>query len=176
MPEQTTEQHRPTPEEWKELNRNLAKANAGDTKAVDWLRSFLDQNPQVRQHIGDLARVAEKAWISLIANGDALSAEAIRRQLALIKEDLIGKTPSAVEKLLGDQVVSTLLEVKYMENVAAAGKGSSRTQADLLLKRLESAQRRHTAAIKSLVQIRRLLPGLNSVPGLRVFGGKRESA
>ena len=151
MPDQVTEPHKPSAEAWKELSQNLNKANAGDAKALEWLREFLNRNPQVWQHIGDLARVTEKAWIKLISNGDALAAEAIRRQLSVIRGDMIGQTPSAVEKLLGDQVVATLLEVKYLESVTADAGGGSLTRAGLLLKRLESAQRRHAAAIKSLV-------------------------
>jgi hypothetical protein len=176
MAEQTLEQRKPTAEDWHILKQNAARANAGDAKALEWLRDFLEHNPQVWQYLGDLARSAERAWIALISAGDTLAAEAIRMQLAQLKTDLIGEAPSVIEKLLGDQIVATLLEVKYLESVSAQAGGGSLTQAGLLLKRLESAQRRHADAIKTLLQVRKLLPGQNNLPGLRVFHGERATA
>jgi hypothetical protein len=170
------ERQMPSPEDWKELQRKMTKANGGDAEAIAWLRDFLDRNPQVWHHIGDLAGAAETAWIALISDGDVLAAEAIRRQLATTRENLIGQNPSAVEKLLGDQVMATLLEVKYLESISANAGGGSLTQAGLLLKRLESAQRRHAAAIKSLLQFRKLLPDQGNIPGLRIFQAERQSA
>lgn len=49
-------------------------------------------------------------------------------------------------------------------------------QAGLLLKRLESAQRRHIASLKSLTQIGKHLPHSETMPPLRIFGGERETA
>ena len=176
MAEKMIERRKPTPSDWQELKAMAAKANAGDAEAIAWLRDFLDRNPQVWQHIGDLARAAEKAWVHLISNGDVLAAEAIQRQLAVLKEDLIGEMPSAIEKLLGDQIIATLLEVKYLESASAEAGGGSLVQAGLLLKRLESAQRRHTAAIKNLIQVRKLLFDQGNVPDLRIFRAEQALA
>ena len=76
----------------------------------------------------------------LITDQDSLAAASIRRQLAQIKEELVGEAPSVIEKLLGDQVVMTLLEVKHLE-MLSAGTAGNISQAALLLRRLESAQR-----------------------------------
>jgi hypothetical protein len=165
-----------TEADWRVLTAILQKANGGDQKAIEALRNFLDENPQVWKQAGNLARIAEKAWIVAIANNDALGAEAIKRELAHIKQELIGENPSVVEELLGDQVLATLLEVKYLESVSAESKGSQVTQATLLLKRLDSAQKRHLNAIKSLIQVRKLLPNEDSTPGLRIYVGERKAA
>lgn len=166
----------PTEADWRALKAILQKANEGDPKAIEQLRDFLDENPQVWKQVGNLARIAERAWIAAITNNDALGAEAIKRELAHIKKELIGEDPSVVEELLGDQVLATLLEVKYLESVSAESKGSQITQATLLLKRLDSAQKRHLNAIKSLIQVRKLLPNEDSTPGLRIYVGERKTA
>lgn len=83
-------------------------------------------------------------------------------------------SPAPSKKMLGDSVVATWLEVKYLEASMADGTGGSNPQAGVFLKRLESVQWRHLAAIKSLVQVRKLLSKSNSVPDVRII--PRESA
>lgn len=166
---------RPAAADLQELQEIVRKANAGDQRALSQLRQFLDRNPGVWRHVGDLARVAQTAWISLISGGDTLSAEAVRRQLRELRQDLLGDAPNAVEKLLADSVIATWIEVKFLES-ASAESGGTLTQTSHLLKRLESAQRRHLAAVKQLVQIRKLLPNAGALPELRIFPGDRETA
>jgi hypothetical protein len=165
----------PTAQDWKGLKALLEQANAGDASAVERLRAFLDENPQVWRHLGDLAAVAEHAWLTLIAHGDVLSFEAIRRELAHLKESLVGVAPSVVEKMLGDSVLATWLELRYLESVSADAGGGSRTQGGMLLKRLESSQRRHLAALKSLVQTRKLLAE-SPQPSPRLYNHQCKSA
>jgi hypothetical protein len=154
------------------LQATICRANAGDPAAIAELRRFLDANPHVWRHLGDLAKSAERAWITLIAEGNALAAQAIQRQLDEIRGELIGKEFSAVGKMLADQVVATLLEVKYLETVTANSKGGTAKQETTLLRRLESAQRRHLAAIKSLEQTRKMLSEPSVAPYLRVIGAR----
>ena len=160
---------KPTDSDWKALNTIVKKANAGDRKALELLRRFLDENPRVWQHLGDLARTAEHAWVQMISNGDKLAAESIHRQLNKLKEDLVGEAPSAVEGMLGDAVMSSWLEVKYLESVSADSPGQTLGQSSMLLKRLESAQKRHLNSIKQIVQVRKLLPKDAPGPELRLF-------
>ena len=124
----------------------------------------------------NLAQTAEDAWIALLGSKDRLTAEAIRRQLAEIKEQLGGDAPSVIEKMLGDQIVATLLEVQYLELVTADTKERTITQAALLLKRLDLAQRRHANAIRSLVQVRKLLLSEQAGPRLSIFAGVEKTA
>ena len=164
---------KPTQGDMKSLRDMVERANRGEQSALDELRDFLDENPQVWRTVGDLGRMAENAWVKLIAGKDSLASESIRRQLAQIKEELVGETPPMVEKLLGDQIVATFLEVAYLETLSAGNSGTL-GQATLLLRRLESAQRRHAGAIKSLVVTRNLLNEAKVNPRLRVFGAERK--
>ncbi len=159
-------------EDWDLLNGNVKRADTGDETAIAWLKNFLDDNPQVWATLGDLAHSAQHLWINLIAGGNSLLSESIRRQLNQFKSELIGEDPGAVEKMLGDQVIATWLEVKYMETMSADQKGATITQAALVLKKVESAQRRHLNAIRALVTTRKLLPTGSSLPGLRIYRGE----
>ena len=164
---------KPTADDMQALKALIARANVGEQVALDELRDFLDENPQVWKVVGDLGRMAENAWIKLITDQDSLAAASIRRQLAQIKEELVGEAPSVIEKLLGDQVVMTLLEVKHLE-MLSAGTAGNISQAALLLRRLESAQRRHNASIRSLVVTRNLLNEAKANPRLRIFNAERK--
>lgn len=167
----TTNSH--SKEDWDLLYGNVKRADTGDEAAIAWLRTFLDDNPEVWARVGDMASAAENAWINLMAGGNSLLSESIRRQLNQLKAELIGEDPQAVEKMLGDQVIATWLEVKYLETTSAEQKGATIGQAALVLKKVESAQKRHLNAIRSLVQTRKLLPAGSSFLGLRIYPGDR---
>ena len=164
---------KPTENDMKALKSLIDRANQGEQAALDDLRDFLDENPQVWKVVGDLGRMAENAWVKLVSGADSLAVESIRRQVAQIKEELVGEAPSMIEKLLGDQVAMTLLEVKHLE-MLSTGTAGNISQATLLLRRLESAQRRHNASIRSLVVTRNLLNEAKANPRLRVFGADRK--
>ena len=165
---------KPTEKDLASLRALIERANKGEQSALEKLREFLDTNPGIWKLVGDLSRMAENAWIKLISGADALAGESIRRQLALIKEDLVGERPSMIEELLGNQVTSTLLETKHLETLNASTAGTI-GQATLLLRRLESAQRRHAASIRSLVQVRTLLREAEARPLLRIFNAEQKT-
>jgi hypothetical protein len=165
---------KPSEADLKALKALVERANQGEQSALDKLRDFLDENPRVWQHLGNIGRMAETAWVKLVSGADSLTAESIRRQLAQVKEELVGESPSMVEKLLGDQVAITLLEMKHLETLSAGTAGTI-GQAALLLRRLESAQRRHAASIRSLVITRKLLAESTTAPHLRVFNAEQKT-
>jgi hypothetical protein len=162
----------PSDAEFTALSETMRRANGGDRAAIEELRRFLDANPQVFRRVGDLAQTAERAWIDLVAEGSVLASEAIQRQLAAVRQELMGNNPSAVIRMLADQVVATLLEVKYLETVSANAKPGTAKSELCLLKRLESAQRRHSAAIKTLEQTRKMLEADNVAPYLRLIAAR----
>jgi hypothetical protein len=151
------------------LTAVVARANGGDPEAAAEVRRFLDANPELAGKLGDLAWHTESALTGLIAGGNALAAEAIRRESDRLREELRGDGSSPLEKLLVDQVVATHLHVRHLQLLAAQSPGQTRGQSTSLTKRLESAQRLHAGAIKSLVTVRKLLPTAKSGARLRVF-------
>jgi hypothetical protein len=158
------------------LKALVARADAGDGRALAGLRRFLDDHPEVWEHIGDLAARAERAWIEVIAGDDHLAVESYQRQVARMKADLNGPHATRTESLLVEQVVSCWLAMKYDE-MAAALQGGSAEQAGLRLRRAESTQRRYASALKLLVLLRAKLPqGLAPVNTLALYEDKRRRA
>jgi hypothetical protein len=135
-----------------------ARANSGSKDALAALRRLLDQCPEVWTHVGDLARHAEAAWLDLISAGDRLVAESAKRRVALLKSQLAGPTPSPLESLLVDQVACTWLAAQYSEAASAKPGSTSPNEATYRLKRAETAQKRHLAAVRTLAALRALVP------------------
>ena len=116
-------------------------------------------------HVGDLSALAERAWSGLLAADNSLAVESMKRTVAEMKADLAGAQPSRLERMLVDEVVASWIEVKYLETVSTSQGNASLDQASFKLKRLESAKRRHLTAIKTLANVRSLMPaGLAPVP------------
>ena len=168
------EVRKPTEADLKALKVLIKRANRGEQPALDKLRNFLDENPQVWKVVGDLGRMAENAWVKLIAGQDSLTRESVCRQLAELREELADGSAGIVERLLSEQVALTLLETRYLETLTAGTTGTL-SQAALLLRRLESAQRRHAASIRSLVITRKLLAENSTASRLRVFDAEQKT-
>lgn len=143
-----------------QLHSLIAPAKEGDATAIAQIRELLDCNPCLSQQIGDLGGHVERAWLGLIAKHSPHVLEAIEGNLAAMRDELAGDTASPLERLLVAQVVSSWLQVRVFEIVAAshgASATSPRRQTASIHRRLDQAQRRHLAAIKSLAETRRLL-------------------
>src|SRR5262249_57637000 len=98
---------------------------------------------------GDLAAVAERSWIELIAGTNQLVAESARRRVGRLKEDLGGDSPTVIERVLIDHLAACYLAAQHAEIQAASPAGGSLEQASFRLKRAESGQRRLLAATKT---------------------------
>ena len=160
-----------------QLLKQLAdKANTGDRKALADLRAFMDDHPEVEEHVGDLAKHAEAHWISLLTGDDCLTREAVTRHLAHLKANLGRARASPVEKLVIDLVAITYLAERQAEIAAASAERSSIDQAAFRLKRAESAQRRFLNSLKMLSQMRALLPqGQTPGEGPRLYDPARKA-
>ena len=156
------------------LKQLMQKANQGDTQALAEMRTLLDEHPEVTRHLGDLATMAERVWIDLVAHGNELVRESVRRQIQQLKSELGGEQPMALEKLLVDHVAVCNLAERHAELLAAEDSSSIQVTA-LRLKRAESAQRRLLSAIKTLALVRSSLSrGLVPSPTLKVFDPSRK--
>ncbi len=158
--------------------RELAdRANRGSAQALANLRRLLDDCPEVWEHVGDLARHAEAAWLDLVAGEDHLMRESVKRQLEKMKDDLAGLRPTLMEELLVNQVVTCHLAVQHAEMSLAAPGSTSPAQTAIRLRRSESAQRRYLSALKTLARLRATVPeGMAPLNSLRLHPGERRQA
>jgi hypothetical protein len=69
------------------------------------LQMLLDATPEVWPAYGDLARVAEDAWVELVSGPNLLLKESLRRKLAELKSELPSDpAASPLEQLLVERV------------------------------------------------------------------------
>jgi hypothetical protein len=143
----------------------VRRANDGNAACLDGLREILDKNPAIWRRAGDVSALAERSWTDLLANGNKLAEESIRRRLAEFKRELAGDQAAPLESLLIDLVGVCWLATNQAEIAAAGPAGGSLQQAQFRLRRAESAQRRLLNAAKTLVMLRALAPrGLRPTP------------
>jgi len=133
-------------------------ANTGDEQALTELRKLLDENPIIWQSVGDLAQHAQLALLRAIANGDQLLFESVSRTAEELRQELLGPSPSKLEELAVERIVACWLEMKFIETSYPLPKGDNLLEAKFALQQKESAQRRYESSIRSLAQIRKLLP------------------
>src|SRR4051812_31120295 len=169
--------HLPFPQaDTQELQRLLAQAHEGDLAVLPELRAALDRQPELWKQVGDLAAHAELTMLRLAAGQDLFALEAMKRRLAVLKAELAGPSPSALEKLLVDRVGVCWLQVHYLDMQASTGPaGTSTPQGVWAQRRLDSAQRRYLFSIKQLATVRKLLrPALAPLEvAARLHGSRR---
>jgi len=141
--------------------RNLTeRVEEGEERAMPALRGLLDENPDLVWRLGDVAIAAENVLLGELTNKGEhpITGEVIRRQLAAMREEIVGEDPSPLEKLLTERVVATWIEVQIFDSFCAQHLRKAHTrQADYLQRHLDRAHRRHLSAIRTLAQVRKLL-------------------
>lgn len=146
------------------LERTRQKANAGEPRAREIIRKFLDEHPEVWSKVGNLARHAELTLAEAAAGGEWFGAEAIKREADRIRRALAGPSPTPLETMAVERVVLTWLQLQYVEA------RFMQTYRDLgwakyWLRRQEQADKLYRSAVKSLATIRELLPAVEAGQG-----------
>lgn len=135
------------------------RANRGSESALSSLRQLLATKPEIWENAGNICALAERALVSLIGAGDALIEESALLRARALKADLLGSTPTPLERLVIDWIAVSFLAVQQSECAAATPANGSIQQAAHRYRRAESAARRFATAIRTLAVVRRLLPG-----------------
>ena len=155
-----------------QLNALLPRANAGDALALADHRSFLDAHPGLWTQVGNLAREAELALVRVAAGDNPVAKEAVVRKLDVLRREVAGSTPTALERLLADRVAIGWLGLAVAEGTyhqALERRELDRADDEFHQRRVERAQRRYLAAAKALAQVRRL-----GAPALQVNIGDKQ--
>lgn len=139
-----------------EYDALVADAADGDETALAELRELLADNPGLCRLLGDLSGHVQRQLIELAADGAIDVREAMASMLSDQRDKLLAAGDSLPERLLVDQILSTMLDA------AVCQLGSSQPHAKESIarrweRRLTRAQERHQAAIRSLVEVRQML-------------------
>ena len=135
----------------------MERAEAGDTTALSELRRVLEQVPSLISQLGgDLAEVAANSIIRGITGEHLASQEVVLRRLDMMRAELAGPNPSAIEKLLVDRIVACLLQTQHADYMAAEAGDDLVAIGDYHQRRQDRANRRLLSAVKTLATVRRL--------------------
>ena len=137
----------------------------------DGLRDIAARMPEASR-VEVLREGSESAWIAEVAGSSHLAVETLRRTIAALKADLAGPHPTAIERLLIDQIACAWLTMKHAELSEATESAGSLDQASHRLKRSESAQKRYLNSVRLLTLLRAKLPaGLVPLHKLTIYTG-----
>jgi hypothetical protein len=149
-----------------ELRELSKRAEAGEKGARQELKQKLrESSPQVIARASDVGRKAQHLLISTAAAGEPLTELALSARLDMMREEIVGENPTPLEVLLTERVVSCWMLVTLFDVLMSAQlwketpkeKRSPPSYLKHMIRWQESATRRYLAAIKGLVQVRKLI-------------------
>ena len=154
-----------------ELRALSERAEDGDKEARRELRRTIRaSSPEIVARASDVARRGQRVLAETIAGGEPLMEEALCAKLDLMRAEVAGENPTALEALLAERLVSSWLLVEVLEALMNAqlkrGKDTPRVPPSYLkfiITWLESAHRRHLSSIRELARVRKLqshIPGV----------------
>jgi hypothetical protein len=106
---------------------------------------------------GDLAKWTQRFVIEKYAGQNLLCREAVTHKLDLLRVELAGPNPTAIEGLLVERVVTCWLHLHHLEAEFAGKESKSLALATYYQRSLSAAQKRYLAAIKTLAAVRKLV-------------------
>ncbi|MCH7686755.1 MAG: hypothetical protein IH899_08755, partial [Planctomycetes bacterium] len=133
------------------------KANEGDDEALTQMRKVLDGHPMIWEQVGDLAAHARLTLIRMISGSDKLLFESLTRKALEMEAELLGQSPSLMERLAVERVVSCWMQMQHADTKSVAA-AENLAQARYWSQRQDQAHRRYTAALKQLTTIRQFVP------------------
>jgi hypothetical protein len=141
----------------------------GDEGALPQLREILDAVPRLARRFVDPAEQAEQSMVKNYAGDDLLVKETLPRTLKAMREELGGKDPSPLERLLVERVVASWFSLQYFEAIYAQNiRKLTIQQSEYQQKRIDHAHRRHLSAVRMLAQVRKLLKGRTTVAQINI--------
>ena len=168
MPDVTKPAETTVPTDPKELRKILERAQKGDESTLPVLHEMLKTTRWV-EACGNLARHAENTLIRQFAVKDIAVGEGLRQKLEIMRGELAGPNPSALERLLAERIATCWLHVYQLETTYAGKDSMSLELGNYYQKNIDRAHKRYLSAIKTLATVRKL-----ALPVLQVNIAKKQ--
>jgi hypothetical protein len=139
-----------------EIEQVIERARKGDESVYPVVARMLEFPHGINLFCGDLARNAMHEILHKAGGEDIGFKEAAKRKMELLRAELEGPNPSAVEKLLVERIVICWLQLYDADIRYYQAKDPSLAQADFLQRRMDRAHNRYLSALKTLATVRRL--------------------
>jgi hypothetical protein len=135
----------------------IQQAEAGDQSVLPALRRLLDDNPEIWQRYGDIAKTAEETWLNAICGSQLCLKESMVRKLEELRHELTDNSPSPLIRLLAHRVAVCWLQVHYADLHVTRLNDAPPVQFKVAARFLDQANRRYLLAIKTLATVKKLL-------------------
>ncbi len=148
-----------TKKDGEKIEKLFRRAEQGDDEALAFMREWFDDTPSACDKIGDLARRAEDSLVKVYTKNPVIQ-EALHSKLDALRREIGGPDPSPLEDLLAQRIAACWLQLHHIESIYAlnvANNGFSGRWSESMQRSIGRAHRRYLSAIKTLVQVRRLL-------------------
>lgn len=154
----------------KELAAFVKRAESGDRTTLPMLRELLQTPKLIGLFGGDLAATAQRSFIKAIGGDNLGFKESVAKKMEMMRAELAGPDPTPVERLLVERVVACWLQVQDADTRYAQATGLSRQWLTLYMDRMDRANKRYLAALKTLAMVRKL-----AVPVLQLNIAKKQT-
>jgi len=155
-----------------ELEKLVARAEAGDRGAIAAFQQFLDNDGSAAwREAGDLAAAAEKTLATKVYAGKKALALSVRRRFQELRKQLSEDNATPLEKLAIDRVILAFMFACAVDFVVAS-EGEEGLASEKRLKAQAHADKRVQAALKSLQTAREISRGAVAGP-LRLWSHSR---
>jgi hypothetical protein len=159
----------------RELEELSNKAGNGDREArLELRRALRRSSPGVVARCSDLAGNYRRILARTASAGDALLQGALEERMERMREEVAGESPSPLEILLAERVVSCWMLVEllealnsgyYVRDLPEGGKRVDVRYFMQMVKILDRAYSRYLASIQTLARVRKLQA---NTPGIQV--------
>ena len=155
-----------------ELRELSERAEAGEEGARRELRRAVrESGPEVIARASDVGRKANRMLAKTAGGGEPLIEEALYAKLDLMRAEIAGEAPTALEVLLTERVVSCWMLVELFDALMAGqlwkGTPTEKRVGERVLRYYlrwqESANSRFLAAVRELARVRKLQAGAPAV-------------
>ena len=134
----------------------VRQAMAGDSDAMQQFRELMSECPEIWQKFGDVGRAGLTTILLEMCGPNEFSQEAICCHINLLWQELEGGRPTALLRICIQAVIAASLEIAYLNiSYPLSNQGLTLPQQTLLLRRRDSAQRRFSSAVKTLLLVRK---------------------
>jgi hypothetical protein len=128
----------------------VRRAEGGSKEAVETLAWWLERHPGMRvlvRELDDLATKVERAWVERLCGTAELSKKAAADDLAAMKAELLGPSPSVADKILAGSVL--IAHLAFQRAALAASKPTDRPEVHAAREKVLSvAQKRLQDAVR----------------------------
>jgi len=146
-----------------QLREMVAEVKLPNRSVLPRLKEYLSSNPEIWEEMEIVGKNVEGKWIDLLVGDRDDLRERLRDQIDGMKREYRHGGSTPLVRIMVDRVVITWLMVWYFDAaLALASEAKLTKQVRFFNQQASRAQQRFARAVKSLLEVRKLMGGVES--------------